>query len=201
MSEELEKTGGEAPEEQSEKEGLAGSLYYWLQARVVALAVLIVVFTFFGRIIGVVGHSMDNTLNNGEILILQSIGYTPKQGDIIVLNKYTSPVLEGKAIVKRCIAVGGQTVRIDYDAGTVSVDGQVLDEPYIPEPMHDPIYVNSNMSISEVTVPEGHIFVMGDNRNNSTDSRHVQVGVVDERFVLGRALVVVFPLNKFELLV
>lgn len=198
MAEEMRK--GETPEEQTEKEGLSGSLYYWLQALVVALVVLIVVFTFFGRIIGVVGHSMDNTLNDGEILLLQSIGYTPKQGDIIVLNEYTSPALDGKAIVKRCIAVGGQTVKIDYEAGTVSVDGQVLDEPYIKERMVDPILINGYMNINEVTVPEGHIFVMGDNRNNSTDSRHAQVGVIDERFVLGRAVFVLFPMNKFGLL-
>ena len=84
MSEELEKTDGETPEEQGNE---GGSLYYWLQALVVALVVLILVFTFLGRIVSVIGHSMDNTLNNGEILLLQSVGYTPRQGDIIVLNK------------------------------------------------------------------------------------------------------------------
>ena len=193
MSEELEKTDGETPEEQGNE---GGSLYYWLQALVVALVVLILVFTFLGRIVSVIGHSMDNTLNNGEILLLQSVGYTPRQGDIIVLNKYTAPVLGGQAIVKRCIAVGGQTVHIDYDAGTVSVDGEILDEPYIKEAMQDPSIINSNMNITDVTVPEGSIFVMGDNRNNSTDSRHAQVGVVDERFVLGRALVVLLPVTK-----
>ena len=198
MSEELEKTGGEAPEEQSEKEGLAGSLYYWLQALVVALAVLIVVFTFFGRIIGVVGHSMDNTLNNGEILILQSIGYTPKQGDIIVLNKYTSPVLEGKAIVKRCIAVGGQTVDVDYNTGTVYVDGQPLDEPYIKETMYNT--GDPNMQGTHWEVPEGSVFVMGDNRNHSNDSRDVTLGTVDTRYILGRALLVFFPFGDLGLI-
>ena len=188
MSEELEKTGGEAPEEQSEKEGLAGSLYYWLQALVVALAVLIVVFTFFGRIIGVVGHSMDNTLNNGEILILQSIGYTPKQGDIIVLNKYTSPVLEGKAIVKRCIAVGGQTVDIDFSEGVVYVDGEALEEDYIREPTY-----TAEGTELPLTVPEGSIFVMGDNRNGSSDSRDYRLGTVDTRYVIGKAAFLLFP--------
>ena len=196
--EEEEKKTEEIPEK--EEGGVRVNLYYWLQALVVVMVTLIVVFTFFGRIIGVVGHSMDPTLADGEILLLQSIGYTPKQGDIVVLNDYAASVLEGKAIVKRVIAVGGQTVKIDYDAGTVSVDGQVLDEPYILEPMRDPALLNSHMSITEVTVPEGHIFVMGDNRNNSTDSRHNEVGVIDQRFVLGRAIVVLFPLNRIGLL-
>ncbi len=196
--EEEEKKTEEIPEK--EEGGVRVNLYYWLQALVVVMVTLIVVFTFFGRIIGVVGHSMDPTLADGEILLLQSIGYTPEQGDIVVLNDYAASVLEGKAIVKRVIAVGGQTVKIDYDAGMVSVDGQVLDEPYILEPMRDPALLNSHMSITEVTVPEGHIFVMGDNRNNSTDSRHNEVGVIDQRFVLGRAIVVLFPLNRIGLL-
>ena len=196
--EEEEKKTEEIPEK--EEGGVRVNLYYWLQALVVVMVTLIVVFTFFGRIIGVVGHSMDPTLADGEILLLQSIGYTPEQGDIVVLNDYAASVLEGKAIVKRVIAVGGQTVKIDYDAGTVSVDGQVLDEPYILEPMRDPALLNSHMSITEVTVPEGHIFVMGDNRNNSTDSRHNEVGVIDQRFVLGRAIVVLFPLNRIGVL-
>lgn len=179
-----------------EKEGASTALYYWLQAVTVVLTVLILVGTFVGRLTVVVGQSMDPTLQNGELLILQSLGYTPQQGDIVVVNKLDAPVLEGEAIVKRCIAVGGQTVKIDYEAGTVSVDGVVLDEPYILERMQDPSLRNSNMSITEVTVPEGCIFVMGDNRNNSTDSRHVQVGVIDERYVLGGARFAIFPLSK-----
>ena len=201
-----ERARGGTPEQAEEElrrqepSGLKQNLFYWLQALVVALVALTVVFTFFGRIVVVVGHSMDPTINNGELLILRSIGYEPEQGDIVVLNKYTSPALKGEAIVKRCIATGGQTVSIDYAAGTVTVDGQVLDEPYIKEAMRDPSLVNSNMTITEVTVPEGSIFVMGDNRNNSTDSRHAQVGTVDERYVLGKAVLVLFPLDRAGLL-
>ena len=114
----------------------------------------------------------------------------------MVLNKYTSSVLDGDAIVKRCIATEGQTVEIDYVTGTVTVDGVVLDESYIKEAMRDPGLVNSNMTITSVTVPEGSIFVLGDNRNNSTDSRHVQVGTIDERYVLGKAVLVLFPLDR-----
>ncbi|MPN30572.1 Signal peptidase I [bioreactor metagenome] len=102
---------------------------------------------------------------------------------------------EGKSIVKRVIAVGGQTVDIDYDAGLVYVDGQALDEPYVADFMAYPD--SSYMVNNSLTVPEGSIFVMGDNRNHSTDSRDLRLGTVDERYVLGRALIVVLPLGDF----
>lgn len=178
-------------EELSAGDSLKVDLYFWLQALVMALVILILAFTLVGRIIGVDGHSMEPTLHHGDMLILQSIGYEPRQGDVVVLTKpfgsVTSP------IVKRIIAVGGQTVEIDYDAGTVTVDGVVLDEPYINEIMMEPGYEN----ITSVTVPEGSIFVMGDNRNHSSDSRDVDLGVVDNRYVLGRALWVVLPFDDF----
>ncbi len=191
-------------EADNEDQGMRSALFYWLQALVVALVALTLIFSFFGRIIGVVGHSMDQTLANGEILFCQSFGYTPKQGDILVLNDgeaSAASVLEGRAIVKRCIAVGGQTVKIDYDDGTVSVDGEVLDEPYLWEKMRDPRPFYPSMGITEITVPEGEIFVMGDNRNDSTDSRHIDVGTIDQRYVLGRAVCILFPLNKLQILV
>ena len=96
-------------------------------------------------------------------------------------------------IVKRVIAVGGQTVDIDYDAGTVAVDGQVLDEPYIHEAMLCPTYENQ----THIEVPEGSIFVMGDNRNHSSDSRDVTLGTVDTRYLLGKAEFICFPFSDF----
>lgn len=181
----------ENKEELSSSDALKVDLYFWLQALVMALVALILIFTLVGRVIGVDGPSMLPTLHNGDMLILQSIGYEPRQGDVVVLTKpfdeITSP------IIKRIVAVGGQTVDIDYGAGTVSVDGQVLSEPYISEVMHTPTYEH----LSSVTVPEGSIFVMGDNRNNSRDSRDVSLGVVDCRYVLGRARVVLFPFRDF----
>lgn len=168
-------------------------LYFWLQALVMALVSLILVFTFLGRIIGVDGQSMEPTLHHRDMLLLQSIGYTPRQGDVVVLTKKFATV--DQPIVKRVIATGGQTVDIDYEAGTVSVDGVVLDEPYINEPMQVPI--SQWETITHVTVPHGCIFVMGDNRNYSSDSRDERLGVVDERYVLGRALWVLFPFGNF----
>ena len=181
----------ERKEELSSSDSLKLDLYFWLQALVAALVLLILVFTFVGRIIGVSGSSMVPTLHDGDMLLLQSIGYTPKQGDVVVLTKEFDAA-DGP-IVKRVIATGGQHVVIDYAAGTVTVDGKVLDEPYINEPMNPPM----GESLTDVVVPEGSIFVMGDNRNHSSDSRDMTLGTVDERYVLGRAIWVLLPFQNF----
>ena len=168
-------------------------LYFWLQTFTFILVTLILVFTFVGRLIGVDGSSMVPTLHDGDKLVLQSLGYTPAQGDVVVLNKHFDAAQA--PIVKRVIAVGGQTVDIDYAAGTVTVDGVKLSEPYIKEPMQQPF--DSRMGNEHVVVPEGSVFVMGDNRNNSSDSRFLELGTVDERYVIGRAFFVTLPFGHF----
>lgn len=192
MSEEAQ--AGRMPERdagQEKERKKQGDLYYWLQALVMALCAIILLFTFVVRIIGVVGSSMLPTLTNGDLLLVQSIGYThPQQGDVVVLTKES---FMDEPIVKRIIAVGGQRVDIDYDAGTVSVDGEVLNEPYILETMLPIRYEG----MTSVVVPEGSIFVMGDNRNNSSDSRSYALGCVDERYIIGRVLWVMFPFGHF----
>lgn len=191
MSEERNYYPVEEPEE--EEAALSGAdafkvdLYFWLQALVMALVGLILIFTFVGRIIGVDGESMMPTLHNRDMLLLQSIGYSPEQGDVVVLS--TKDFRNGSPIVKRIIAVGGQTVDIDYDTNTVYVDGVALDEPYILETMR----ALPESFATHVEVPEGSIFIMGDNRNNSTDSRSPELGVVDQRCVLGKALFILLP--------
>ena len=189
-NQEPEQTPGE------EKGSFRSDLYYWLQALVAVLVALILTCTLAGRIIGVVGSSMEPTLYNGNLLLLQSLGYTPQQGDVVVLRKpgFPAPPHETAPIVKRVIAVGGQHVRVDYDAGAVYVDGIPLNEPYIAEAMTP---TSGDMSVLDVMVPEDSIYVLGDNRNNSSDSRHVALSTVDTRYVLGRALWVVFPLSSF----
>ena len=177
--------------EETKQNSWKTDLYFWLQALVAVLTALILIFTFVGRIIVVDGSSMEPTLYHGDLLLLQSVGYTPKQGDVVVLTKEFEDA-DGP-IVKRVIATGGQHVVIDYDAGTVTVDGEVLDEPYIKEAMVRP----PEESITDILVPEGSIFVMGDNRNHSSDGRNVTLGAVDERYVLGRALGVIFPFGNF----
>lgn len=181
--------------ELSRSDAVKVDFYFWLQAAVTALVTLILVFTFFGRIIGVVGTSMVPTLHNGDILLLQSIHYTPKQGDVVVLSKPS--FIDGEPIVKRVIATGGQTVDIDYQTSTVYVDGNPLSEPYLNESFM--LDLGSNY-LTHADVPEGSIFVMGDNRNASSDSRHPNLGVVDDRYVLGHALTVLLPFPDFGII-
>lgn len=179
-------------DEKKKKTDLATDLFTWLQALTMALVFLVVVFAFFARVINVDGESMVPTLHHRDLLFLQCINYEPEQGDIVVLRKSFAEI--DSPIVKRVIAVGGQHVRVDYDAGAVYVDGIPLNEPYIAEAMTP---TSGDMSVLDVMVPEGSIYVLGDNRNNSSDSRHVALSTVDTRYVLGRALWVVFPLSSF----
>ena len=174
--------------------GVCRALYDWLQVIVEVAVAIILVFTFLERITPVDGISMEPTLYTGDLMLVWSLGYTPRQGDVVVLTKEFDAA-DGP-IVKRVVATGGQRVEIDYGAGAVYVDGARLDEPYIKEAMQEPWYGD----LREVTVPEGSIFVMGDNRNHSNDSRDVTLGAVDGRYVLGRAVLVFFPFRNLGLI-
>ena len=161
----------------------------WYEALISAALVLVLVFSFFFRIIQVDGSSMVPTLVNGDKLIVWGAGYTPQRGDVVIVDSYTS---YGKPLVKRVIAKGGDTVSIDYATGTVAVNGEVLQEDYIAEPT----YLGYDVTFP-YTVPEGTVFVMGDNRNQSLDSRSTYVGCIDERDILGRVLVCFMPFTDF----
>ena len=115
---------------QAERTKPVSELYQNVRTLATVLAVLILIFTFVVRIIVVSGPSMENTLFNGDAMVVWSLGYEPKQGDVVVL---TQPAYQEDSIVKRVIAVGGQTVDIDYSAGSVKVDGVPLEEDYIKE--------------------------------------------------------------------
>ena len=174
----------------NEKNTLAGELFFWAQALTVALAVLVCVNTFFFRLSGVVGQSMENTLHQGDQLILQVIGYNqPERGDIIVCY---SDAFGGEALVKRVIAVEGDTVDISDD-GYMVVNGEALYEPYAKEAMWDEKRGDQTYPL---TVKEDHLFLVGDNRNGSSDSRNLFVGQIAEDRVIGKALFRVFPLHK-----
>ncbi|HIT31730.1 MAG TPA: signal peptidase I [Candidatus Enterenecus stercoripullorum] len=179
---------------QNEPQSVGREMYQNVRTLVTVLAVLILLFTFVLRIIVVSGPSMENTLHNGDAMLVWSLGYTPRQGDIVVLTKRA---YQEDSIVKRVIATGGQSVDIDYDTGTVYVDGVALEEDYIKERMQIPSYGDV---VNHITVPEGCIFVMGDNRNQSADSRYPEIGIVDERCVIGRVVMVLFPFSNFGLL-
>lgn len=176
--------------EESEAEARI-NIYEWIECFAVALIICVVLFLFFVRIIDVIGTSMFPTLNNGDKMLVSDLFYTPKDGDIVVFKKdeYDSQ----KALVKRVIATEGQEVNIDFDTGEIWIDGVLLDEPYIAELTH-----NKLDFIGPKTVPEGCVFVMGDNRNMSTDSRKTEIGMVDSRLILGKVYAVIFPVSEVK---
>ena len=167
--------------------------YTWLHDVVSFLAVVMVLFVFFLRLIGVSGPSMTPTLLNGDrVILLSNFLYREVDaGDIVVMQ---IPSFDTEPIVKRVIATGGQTVDIDFEAGEVYVDGVLLQEDYINELTHLS-YVDG--PTFPVTVPDGCLFVMGDNRNDSADSRYGPIGMVDARRVLGRVMTIVWPAARF----
>jgi len=163
-------------------------IYDWVEAAVIAVVCVVLVFTFAARLAGVNGRSMNPTLKDRDRLIITRLFYSPHQGDIVVITK---PNSQNEPLIKRIIAVGGQTVDIDFELGVVFVDDTVLSEGYIAEPTHRSYEVEFPQ-----TVPEGCVFVMGDNRNMSWDSRAAEVGMVDERYILGKVVYRVLPYNK-----
>ena len=166
----------------------AKELYSWLRTLVCVSLGMVLLFTFVLRLIRVDGESMRETLQDGDILVAVSryLAGDLEQGDIVIVRD--AYFKDGQPIVKRVIATEGQTVDIDFEAGVVYVDGEALDEPYINEPT----YMEEGTEFP-LTVPEGCIFVMGDNRNHSSDSRDSRLGTVDTRCVLGKAVFLAFP--------
>ena len=176
----------EQDKQTAEKEGR--DLYEWVQALVCSVLTVVLVFTFGIRLIGVDGHSMVPTLQDGDRLLVTTslLSGDYEYGDIAIIQK--GSFAGGEPIVKRVIATGGQTVDIDFETGAVYVDGTLLEEDYINELT----FVEEGTEFP-LTVPEGSIFVMGDNRNHSSDSRDASLGTVDTRYVIGRAVLLAFP--------
>ena len=175
-------------QEQERKTVRGRDLYEWIQSLVGSVLVVVAIFTFGIRMLGVDGHSMLNTLQHGDrLMVVNPIFYHDyKYGDIVILRK--TGVFDNEPIVKRVIATGGQTVDIDFSEGVVYVDGEALEEDYIREPTY-----TAEGTEFPLTVPEGSIFVMGDNRNGSSDSRDYRLGTVDSRYVIGKAAFLIFP--------
>ena len=171
-----------------EKVRRENKIFEWYDSLVFALAVIVLVFVFVCRIIVVSGSSMEPTLQGGDRVVVQSMLYKPHRGDVVVVDSY---IEYGDPLIKRIIAVGGDTVDIDFETGEVSVNGEVLDEPYISAPTQQSFDVEFPL-----TVPQGKVFLMGDNRPHSTDSRSSQVGLIDERSILGKVLFRIAPLNR-----
>lgn len=178
---------GAQQEDEKDKETLDGVLYCWAQALIAAVVSVVLLFTFAVRLIGVSGPSMQDTLYTGDRLLVLNAAYCDfKAGDVVVINHYNAELSD--TLVKRIVAVGGQTVDVDFLNGVVYVDGQALDEPYIKEPT----YTSEGMEFP-LTLAEDEVFVMGDNRNRSTDSRSTTLGAVNRGYLQGKALLVLLP--------
>ena len=179
--------------ENKKSEGrFSSELFGWGESLMAVLVFFVVVFTFFVRLIGVDGMSMYPTLEDHSIMLVSNLNYTPERGDVVVLRK--EGFYGDQPIVKRIIATGGDTVDIDPVTGDVSVNGEVLDEPYINETI-DVLEHMGDLTYPQ-TVPEGCVFVMGDNRNASTDSRDARLGCVDTRYIMGRVYFTLFPVKN-----
>lgn len=188
----------------------------YLELFVLCLGAILVIFTFCFRICNVSGDSMNPTLRNGQILLVSDLSGAPEPGDIIIFHQ-TSQEYEklNEPLVKRVIAVAGQTIEINYSQATVRVDGELVEEDYIQlvngsgiecglysATGDNSICYEENADgtrdvILRATVPEGHLFVMGDNRNRSWDSRYQAIGFVDERRVLGKVFLRLAPWKIF----
>ena len=171
----------------------AADLYDWLEVFAMSVAIVFVIFAFVARVAVVDGSSMTDTLHDKDKLLVRELFYTPKQGDIVVCQSEFFGFSE--PIVKRVIATEGQTVKIDFEKWKVYVDGTELEEDYVKYIAGRPM--NSWSYGESYTVPEGHIFVMGDNRNGSWDSRDEKVGAIDVRYVIGKVIVRFSPLSSF----
>lgn len=177
-------------EQNIRKSGIAAEAFYWAQALVYALVVLVLINVFLLRISVVNGSSMLPTLTGGDLVLVRVFDYpVPEKGDVIVVN---DTGLLNEALVKRVIGLAGDVIDIDRSTGTVYVNGEPLDEPYINERIRD----FSNNVEYPYTVPEDRVFVMGDNRNASTDSRASYVGALPYDQVVGKVLFRFWPLSE-----
>ena len=169
----------------SQTEGILHLLFDWVAALVMALAVLITLFIFLFRVVVVDGDSMQTTLYDKDRLVLWTVGYHPEQGDIVVVDRYATDPL-----IKRVVAVEGDVVEITHDC-KFFLNGEAQHESYIQG-------VTVPRDVSEpVTVPAGYVFVMGDNRTISKDSRMTEIGLVNIKDIVGKAVYRHWPLQSF----
>jgi signal peptidase I len=171
-------------------------VFDYVEILALSVCLVLVIFTLFGRLCRVSGDSMNRTLLNGETLLISNL-VEVEQEDIVVFHMTTdneSYVFLNEPLVKRVIAKGGQTITFNFADWTVSVDGEIVDEPYINRVLG--AMKKGDITGDTVTVPEGCYFVMGDNRNFSADSRYDTVGFVKETEIVGHTIVRLSPVFK-----
>ena len=193
-AEETAESGEDAEEEKqtpkTRKERIAFPLFDLASVVGTAVIAIMVVFTFFWRFVGVVGPSMLPTLHEDDWLAVGAVPKAPKAGDVVII---TQPNAFDEPIVKRVVATEGQT--IDIHDGHVFIDGEKIVETYIaPDVMTE----REDLDNYPLTVPEGHVFVMGDNRPHSTDSRSSAIGLIDNDYILGRVSFRMMPFGKWK---
>ena len=177
-------------EAKKEKKELLATLFDTLEIFCLSVVLVILIFTFVGRMATVVGDSMEPTLQNGDRVLVSSFFYTPECGDIVVVQK-ESGYYDDQLLIKRVIAKGGQTITFDFADWAVYIDGELINEPYINKVLG--AMKKGDITGDTVTVPEGCYFVMGDNRNFSADSRYDTVGFVKETEIVGHTIIRISP--------
>ncbi|WMJ23944.1 signal peptidase I [Paludicola sp. MB14-C6] len=169
-----------------EKTSVKQEVFQWVQSLVVSVVIVALIITFVGRVMDVKGESMLPTFHDGDRVITTNLYKDLKRGDVVVIKRKGDTPL-----IKRVIAVENEKIDINFKTGEVSVNGVILKEDYINEVTHSDLGTQL-----PATVPKGHVFVMGDNRNHSLDSRDPSVGMVDERNVFGKVIFRIYPFNK-----
>ena len=174
--------------------GFTAEIYEWLEAIAFALAIVVLLFTFVFRVVGVSGSSMESTLYNGDRLLINSLFYKPERGDVVIAvtdNEYT----EGP-LVKRVIGIAGDKIEYDASTGAVTVNGERLDETAYIDDENIGGKSSSFDGVDSVTVPEGYVFLMGDNRRISFDSRDKRLGAISEDDILGKVIFRIYPFGN-----
>lgn len=220
-----EENTAEANDGEKKKSNFAKDFIEIFESTLTTVFVIVMIFTYILHPVNIVGRSMVPTLNKNLVgeraekndndkVFMNTVFFNVKYGDILVIDKdknylldengevivpqYDPPINE--CIIKRVIAVGGQTV--DIRNNQVIVDGEVLDEPYIAEEASTSDLGNGAFTEQyPITIPEGYYFVMGDNRNHSTDSRSSSVGLVKKDQIYGKAIVKYSPIEEFDILI